>query len=218
MLYRPQDVAAQLGVSSPTLRLWSSHFADDLSPYARKSAPSGQTAAQRRYTDDDVAKLLQIKLLLRQGLTFEQARGQLHEGRPEDQPASAVREQRSVQVLLTHPQNEYPQPQDSVPAEQLSAKDSTIAALREALVAREKALQALQDTVAAKDKTIDALKDSLQFFNAYLQAIGAMQSDGHRQETDQPRKWIELDAEGDQEMNSSAEPEKPRWRKLLGLP
>lgn len=199
MLYRPQDVAAQLGVSSPTLRLWSSNFADDLSPYARKSAPTGQAAAQRRYTDDDVARLLHIKSLLRQGLTFDQVKQRLREPMLEVRPAGRVIEQPLVQALSTNLPGEQFQPSDPAVAEQLSVKDSTIAALREALAAKEKALRALEDTLAAKDKTIDALKDSLQFFNAYLQAIGAMQPDGHRREVDQPKKWIELDDDGGQD-------------------
>lgn len=218
MLYRPQDVAAQLSVSSPTLRLWSSYFADELSLYARKSGPDGQAAAQRRYTDDDVAALLQIKSLLRHGLTFEQARGQLHERGVEGQPPNGLQEQPAVQLLPTTPRDGHLQLQDSILAEQLRAKDNTIAALREAIVAKEKALRALEDTVAAKDKTIDALKDSLQFFNAYLRAIGAMQTEGNRQEADQPKKWVELEDEGDQGEGLPIEPAKPRWKKLLGLP
>ncbi len=219
MLYRPQDVAAKLGVSSPTLRLWSSYFAHDLSLYARKSGPSGQAAPQRRYTEDDVATLLQIKSLLRHGLTFEQTRGQLHGRVPESLPAGEARELPPVQLFPTNRRDENPEPYDPVLAEQLRAKDNTIAALREALVAKEKALRALEDTVAAKDKTIDALKDSLQFFNAYLRAIGAMQSDGDRREPDQLKKWSGLEnEEGDREIGLPVEPEKPRWKKLLGLP
>ena len=96
--------------------------------------------------------------------------------------------------------------------------DNTIAALRETVVAKEKALRALEDAVAAKDKTIEALKDSPQFFDAHVQAIGGMQSEGSRQEVDPTRKWTELDNKEDQEAGLPIETGKPRWKKLLGLP
>jgi DNA-binding transcriptional MerR regulator len=248
MLHRPQDVAAQLSVSSPTLRLWSAFFAEALSPFARKTAPTGQATAQRRYTDDDIDTLLRVRSLLRQGLTLEQAKQQMREpGRARPQPPEPQQARpQPYEPAPTRPQpyeldrvekTETPiNPQPSVPvpssvvayapvrpsesalSEQLRAKDNTIAALEEALAAREKALLAIEDTLAAKDKTIDALKDSLQFFNAYLQALGAMQPDSRRGETDQVPRLNELGVDGGQSEGSDGELAKPLWRRVLGLP
>lgn len=68
---RPKDVTSQLGISAATLRLWSKHFGDYLSPGARASLTPQGTAAQRRFMEEDLAVFIRAKSLLDLGLTYE---------------------------------------------------------------------------------------------------------------------------------------------------
>ncbi len=54
-MHRPKQVCEQLGVSSTTLRRWSDQFQSHLSPSAGRSVTGNGGAAQRRYTDQEVA-------------------------------------------------------------------------------------------------------------------------------------------------------------------
>jgi len=69
----PSEVAKQLQISPSTLRRWSNEFAEFLSDAAGKPHPAegGQTA-HRRYTDQDIESLMNIKGLLEEGLTYLQ--------------------------------------------------------------------------------------------------------------------------------------------------
>ena len=69
----PQVVAAELDVSSATLRRWSDEFADYLSP----EAGSTQGRSHRRYNDEDIATLQVVKNLMNDGLTYAQVREEL---------------------------------------------------------------------------------------------------------------------------------------------
>ncbi len=130
MVYRPQDVAEQLGISPSTLRLWSNHFAEALSDRARKVAADGAAAAaQRRYTEEDLETLTRAKELLAQGLTYEETGRQL---RPTPvPPAAAPRE--IGESLQSSPQLHELQVTLASLRETLEAKDRTIAALKESL-------------------------------------------------------------------------------------
>jgi DNA-binding transcriptional MerR regulator len=69
----PNEVAAQLQLSPSTLRRWSNEFSDFLSDSAgRPQSASGGQTAHRRYTDEDLETLLNIKGLLDEGLTYIQ--------------------------------------------------------------------------------------------------------------------------------------------------
>jgi DNA-binding transcriptional MerR regulator len=72
-LRQPGDVARELDISTSTLRRWAKEFHPYLSQTAAKpdSASSG-TASHRRYTDEDVQLLTRVKVLLDQGLTYDQ--------------------------------------------------------------------------------------------------------------------------------------------------
>jgi DNA-binding transcriptional MerR regulator len=72
-LRQPGDVARELDISTSTLRRWAKEFHPYLSQTAAKpdSASSG-TATHRRYTDEDVHLLTRVKVLLDQGLTYDQ--------------------------------------------------------------------------------------------------------------------------------------------------
>ncbi len=140
MLYRPQDIAAKLGIAPSTLRLWSSNFAAHLSSPARKNAGNGGAPwAQRRYTEEDLDVLLQVKGLMTQGYTYLEARQRLSalpasaEGqRPNDGPSSPR--------PLTDPALKSLVPLQ----EALTSKDKTIAALRESLKFMDAYLQAVR--------------------------------------------------------------------------
>ncbi len=69
----PQIVAAELDVSSATLRRWSDEFADYLSP----EAGSTQGRSHRRYNDEDLATLQVVKNLMNDGMTYAQVREEL---------------------------------------------------------------------------------------------------------------------------------------------
>ena len=69
----PSEVAKQLQLSPSTLRRWSNEFSEFLSDSAgRPQSGSGGQTAHRRYTDEDMETMLNIKGLLDEGLTYIQ--------------------------------------------------------------------------------------------------------------------------------------------------
>lgn len=75
---RPAEVAKELGVSTSTLRRWSQQFGDYLlSQAAQPTAGATGKAGHRRYTDTDVRVLMQVKQMMKDGLTVEEVRSQL---------------------------------------------------------------------------------------------------------------------------------------------
>lgn len=73
MFQPPQTVAKELDISAASLRRWSDEFTEFLS----QDAGSGKNRSHRRYSDDDVTVLLQVKDLMNSGMTYEQVRQQL---------------------------------------------------------------------------------------------------------------------------------------------
>ncbi|HEX2922529.1 MAG TPA: MerR family transcriptional regulator [Chloroflexota bacterium] len=141
-MYRPQDVAEKLGIAPSTLRLWSQHFANQLSNAARKAPSAGGGApAQRRYTDDDIRVLSQVKSLLSQGQTYDDVKLKLRGEAAKQEVAQATATTQST---------------------------TTVAVFTEEA---QSSLLAMKEALAAKDKTIGALKESLTFMDAYLHAI-----------------------------------------------
>lgn len=132
MAYRPQEVAQRLAISPSTLRLWSNHFAENLSEQARKVADGGALAAQRRYTDEDLATLLQAKELLAQGLTYEEAKPRLRQPSGKQTTLVAGR-------------------QEEAPAHLQEEVRLSLASLRETLEAKEKTIEALKESLAFLD-------------------------------------------------------------------
>lgn len=78
-MYRAGFVAERIGVSVATIRAWSTQFAEFLSEPARTSVNPDGSPTQRRYRDDDLTLLAWIKVLLGQGITFEEARRRLRD-------------------------------------------------------------------------------------------------------------------------------------------
>ena len=91
-MHRPGEVAKQLQVSSNTLRLWSTNFAQHLSPSAQAAKTEKGGAAQRRYTDEDIQILVRAKGLLANGNTYEEVAELLSQPPTEEElsPSSAV--------------------------------------------------------------------------------------------------------------------------------
>jgi DNA-binding transcriptional MerR regulator len=88
---RPAEVAAELGISTATLRRWTRQFARFLSPVqADPSAPDDGQNAQRRYTSDDLETLLNIKGLLAEGFNYQQVEKRLEALRLGPQPEGDV--------------------------------------------------------------------------------------------------------------------------------
>ena len=73
--HRPSEVATRLGVSVSTLRRWSQQFASYLSDKAQSS--DEETSRHRRYADEDLATLIDVKQLLTEGYTYSQVRRRL---------------------------------------------------------------------------------------------------------------------------------------------
>ena len=77
-MHRPTELATQLGISPATLRLWSKHFAELLSPSAQGATTEQGTPSQRRYTDDDVRLLVTAQRILGEGnTTYEMVKERL---------------------------------------------------------------------------------------------------------------------------------------------
>lgn len=71
--WAPQAMARELDISPATLRRWSDEFSGYLSPEAN----SDQGRSHRRYSNSDLEVLFDVKELMSNGLTYEQARQQL---------------------------------------------------------------------------------------------------------------------------------------------
>src|SRR5215212_89191 len=111
-MLRPKDVSDQLGISTATLRLWSTKFESFLSPSAQRSLTENGEPAQRRYTEQDVALFQTAKQILADGLTYEDVLRKFDEG-------VAIVEYDNMPVPL-------PQPQTSGSVIALQAYEKTI--------------------------------------------------------------------------------------------
>lgn len=88
---QPGDVARELDISTSTLRRWAKEFHPYLSRMAgRPDSMGGGVGTHRRYTEEDVGLLSRVKVMLEQGLTYDQCVRRLKsEGAPaspESQP------------------------------------------------------------------------------------------------------------------------------------
>jgi len=197
MQHRPQEAAQRLGIAPSTLRLWSTHFANELSDLARKVDPGGGSIAQRRYTDEDIRVLSQVKQLLGQGLTYDEVKRRLRPAAVErvvpPKEKNVFQAQRS-RLEEPHPEVAY---KTTVVSDEYQL---SIAGLKEAL--------------EAKDKTISALKDSLGFLDVYLHALKEERDDARRRV-----KEIEQELSEQREVVRELERQlmKPWWKRMLGV-
>ncbi len=70
-MLRPADVAQRLNIPASTLRRWSYYFADYLPTHVQE-LDGAATRSHRRYGEEDVRVLREIKELLGRGLTYEE--------------------------------------------------------------------------------------------------------------------------------------------------
>jgi DNA-binding transcriptional MerR regulator len=139
-MHRPKEVAEQFGVTTATLRLWSTHFEDYLSP-----------AAQRAMTENGGAALLAT------GLTYEEVKQRLGDtanesatgdaGQEAGAPSTSVvaRDESASSIDVT-----FPEPARLV-----------IAALQDSLRAKEETLSSRQETIAALTTTVGVLQEQI---------------------------------------------------------
>jgi len=165
--YHPHQVAQRLGISSSTLRLWSNHFAHLLSEGARRPAASdaGGPARQRRYSEEDLELLLQVRRLLADGLTYQEVKAHLtpppgDAGGAEPSPAPAT--------------NDPTQPLRLA----LQAQERTIAALRETIAVLELHLRTL----------LQEREDARARERLLLQRLSALASASSVPERESPRR------------------------------
>jgi DNA-binding transcriptional MerR regulator len=71
-LRQPGDVARELDISTSTLRRWAKEFHPYLSKTAGRTDSMAAVGTHRRYTEADVELLSRAKVLLEQGLTYDQ--------------------------------------------------------------------------------------------------------------------------------------------------
>lgn len=100
----PNEVATQLQISPSTLRRWSNEFSDFLSGSAGRAQEEdvGKTS-HRRYTDQDLETLMNIKGLLAEGLTYIQVGKRLQALRLRGSPGEVVIEGGEPQVTALGP-------------------------------------------------------------------------------------------------------------------
>lgn len=152
-MYRPKEITERLLISPATLRLWSNHFADLLSPSAQKQITETGTSAQRRYTDQDIVVFTKAKLLLADGNTYEEVLRRLQE-EPLDESAGEDVFQAS------RPSPDGLIEEDSLVVHQTLDLSShpVFTAFREALEAKDETIRAKDEVIESKDVTIKALE------------------------------------------------------------
>lgn len=141
MMLRPKDVIDQLGISAPTLRVWSNTFAEVLSPSAQAARTESGGNAQRRYTRQDLAYFHKAKGCLDSGLTFEQTLAALQALDPAE--------------LTTDMTTAY--------ADVDNSPDETAPAILESV---HPVIQAFEQTIRAKDETIQSLREQIDELRA----------------------------------------------------
>src|SRR2546427_5284214 len=81
-MYKPFEVAKEVGLAHSTLRWWSNRFASELSEFAGKN-PDSDGRSHRRYTEADVHALKIASSCLRQGMSDTQILARLKQLRLE---------------------------------------------------------------------------------------------------------------------------------------
>lgn len=151
-MYRPKEITERLSISPATLRLWSNHFADLLSPSAQKQITGQGTSAQRRYTDQDIVVFTRAKHLLADGHTYEEVLRRLQEEPLEE----------TVGEDVLHASRPSPDgfEEDSLVVHQTLDLSShpVFTAFREALEAKDETIRAKDEVIESKDVTIKALE------------------------------------------------------------
>jgi len=153
-MLRPKNITDRLGISAPTLRLWSNNFSDVLSPGAQKSTTETGAAAQRRYTDEDLALFRRAQELLNSGKTYDQTLATL-----KSEPVPEIKVEEPAQLYS----NDKPGPSnspvivtDTHPI--IAAFERALEAKDETIRTKDELIETLHLTIASKDKEIETLQ------------------------------------------------------------
>lgn len=188
--YRPKQVADQLGISPATLRLWSNNFSEVLSPSAQSATTEKGTAAQRRYTDEDVRYFHRAKQLLDAGKKYEEVLETLKaEGLPDPEVIAETIEQA-----------------EATETSQTSSALATTSQMQIALISLREALETKDALVAAKDEIIASQQQTISATERHVTDL--------QEENRRLRQELETRPE------VTEPPEKPLswWKRVLGLP
>ncbi len=132
-MLRPKDILDELAISPSSLRLWSTRFAELLSPDAQPSQTDKGGAAQRRYSPSDLELFRSAQRFLASGKTYEETR------------------------LALANQEPVPEAPEAPPAQESSTIDfAVIEPIHPIIRAFEEALKAKDQALASKDETIEA--------------------------------------------------------------
>ncbi len=146
-MLKPKDIIDQLGVSAPTLRVWSNTFAPILSPSAQPAKTETGGSAQRRYAEQDLAIFHRAKALLDSGKTLEDTLAVL-----QSEPLPSLRG-----PLPEAPGSSQTQKNPPTDITVIDQMHPIIRAFEEALAAKDDAILAKDQTIASKDETIASL-------------------------------------------------------------
>lgn len=190
-LRRPKEVAGDLGIAPSTLRLWSTEFAEFLSPAAAKRDGARR---QRRYEEEDRRVLRRVgDVLAREGARdYDQVRRRLLEegfrqrevGPPSGRSAPRADDEAVIRAL----------------EEALGRAEQTLAARNEAIAVRDEAIAGLERTVERQQRTIARLEEARARDQDYMERLG--------------RRVSEL---GDECRRLRAELARPWWERLRGV-
>lgn len=149
-MHRPKEIAERLAISPATLRLWSNHFAELLSPAAQKSTTESGTSAQRRYTDSDLVVLQRAKELLSSGHTYEESLERLKAEPPQEQSVNEVplgsangHDRATPTAMIALTLDDHP----------------IVRSFREAIDAKDETIRAKEETIAALQAQVEELKN-----------------------------------------------------------
>ncbi len=147
-MLRPKDIIEELGISAPSLRLWSKRFSELLSPGAQSSQTQTGGMAQRRYNQDDLELFKRAKRFLDAGKTYEETLAALTYQEPVPE---------AIELSPTH--------------EEPSTDLAVIEQIHPLITAFEEALRAKDQVIASKDETIEALHLAMSSKDNELQTL-----------------------------------------------
>ncbi len=180
-MLRPKDIIDDIGVSAPSLRLWSKRFSELLSPGAQSSQTDTGGSAQRRYSQDDLELFRTAKRFLDAGKTYEET-------------LLALKDQEPV------PAAPEPSPAHKAPTIDLAVIEPVhpvVKAFEEALKAKAETIRSLEaraaEVAAAKDETIALLTARIDDLSqSLLTAQTSVQPQSARAPTPTRFRWAWL--------------------------
>lgn len=200
-MHRPKDVTQRLDISSTTLRRWATVFSAYLSPMAGSSIAETGGAAQRRFTDQDVALLAAIQRELAAGRRVEEVALRLERGEIapdvvalDDDAMAAVEPPTSGSDALVSPMG------GSTPVElqrALVAFLQSAPQMTRAITHLQETADALRETTATQRATLEAQTALLRDLQAERAMIDELRAEREALATERDRLADELAASRD---------------------